>query len=83
MVQRTDDKAKQCGDGIQRDRFMNRDSAGDIPFEDYLRTRQEGAFVSPCGTEGCLWEGFPEWPEEFPYDAFGTDQEDPEQKNPK
>lgn len=48
----------------------------EIPYEDYLRARQEGAFVSPCGTEGCLWEGFPEWPEEFPYDAFGTGPED-------
>jgi len=42
-----------------------------IPLEDLLRARLEGAFVSPCGTEGARWEGFPEWPEEFPYDAFG------------
>ncbi len=41
-----------------------------ITYDDCLRSREEGAFVSPCGTEGCLWEGFPEWPEEFPYDAF-------------
>lgn len=42
-----------------------------IPLDDLLRSRSEGAFVSPCGTEGCRWEGFPEWPEEFPYDALG------------
>lgn len=42
-----------------------------IPIDDISRARLEGAFVSPCGTEGCRWEGFPEWPEEFPYDAFG------------
>jgi len=42
-----------------------------IPLDDVSRARLEGAFVSPCGTEGCRWEGFPEWPEEFPYDAFG------------
>lgn len=42
-----------------------------ILLDDLLRARMEGAFVSPCGTEGALWEGFPEWPEEFPYDAFG------------
>ncbi len=44
---------------------------GHIPQDDISRARLEGAFVSPCGTEGCRWEGFPEWPEEFPYDAFG------------
>lgn len=42
-----------------------------IPLDDISRARMEGVFVSPCGTEGCRWEGFPEWPEEFPYDAFG------------
>lgn len=42
----------------------------DVALEDILRARSEGAFVSPCGTEGCRWEDFPEWPEEFPYDAF-------------
>ncbi len=41
-----------------------------IPLDDILRARLEGAFVSPCGTEGARWEGFPEWPEEFPYDVF-------------
>ena len=45
----------------------------DILMEDILRARLEGAFISPCGTEGARWEGFPEWPEEFPYDAFGTE----------
>jgi hypothetical protein len=48
---------------------------GDILLEDIFRARREGAFVSPCGTEGARWEGFPEWPEEFPYDAFGTEKE--------
>ena len=46
-----------------------------ILFEDLLRARMEGAFVSPCGTEGARWEGFPEWPEEFPYDVFGDDDQ--------
>ncbi len=36
----------------------------DILLDDLLRARLEGAFVSPCGTEGALWEGFPECPEE-------------------
>ncbi len=44
---------------------------GDVALEDILRARSEGAFVSPCGTEGCRWEDFPEWLEEFPYDASG------------
>ncbi len=51
----------------------------EIPPGDLLRARQEGVFVSPSGTEGCLWEGFPEWPEEFPYDAFGGEEEGKEQ----
>ncbi|MGA2405080.1 MAG: hypothetical protein ABSG91_25860 [Syntrophobacteraceae bacterium] len=42
----------------------------EILFDHILRARLEGVFVSPCGTEGARWEGFPEWPEEFPYDAF-------------
>jgi len=41
-----------------------------ILLDDLLRARLEGAFVSPCGTEGALWEGFPEEPDEYPYDAF-------------
>ncbi len=41
-----------------------------IAYSECRRSMEEGAFISPCGTEGCLWEGFPEWPEEFPYDAF-------------
>ena len=45
-----------------------------IALEDIMRAIAEGAFVSPCGTEGCRWEGFPEWPEEFPYDAFGDEE---------
>jgi hypothetical protein len=44
-----------------------------MPLDEISRSRLEGAFVSPCGTEGARWEGFPEWPEEFPYDAFGDD----------
>ncbi len=42
-----------------------------IELENIQRARREGAFVSPCGTEGARWEGFPEWPEPFPYDALG------------
>ncbi len=42
----------------------------DILLNDLLRARLEGALVSPCGTEGALWEGFPGGPEEYPYDAF-------------
>jgi hypothetical protein len=42
-----------------------------ILLDDLLRARLEGAFVSPCGTEGVLWEDFSEWPEECAYDAFG------------
>ncbi len=48
----------------------------EILSSDLLRSRLEGVFISPCGTEGCLWEGFPEWPEEFPYDAFIDEDED-------
>ena len=39
-------------------------------LDDLLRARSEGAFVSPCGTEGALWEGFPEGPEEYPFDLI-------------
>jgi hypothetical protein len=42
-----------------------------ILLDDLLRARSEGAFVSPCGTEGALWEGFSEWLEECDYDALG------------
>lgn len=35
-----------------------------IPFEDLARARREGACVSPGGTEGCQWDGFPEDPAE-------------------
>ncbi len=48
----------------------------DIFLEDILRARLEGAFISPCGTEGARWEGFPEWPEEFPYDIYGSETGD-------
>lgn len=37
-------------------------SGGDSLCEDYLRSRREGAFISPFGTEGCQWDGFPEAP---------------------
>jgi hypothetical protein len=37
----------------------------DIPVEEYARSRLEGAFLSPFGTEGCQWEGFPELPEDL------------------
>jgi hypothetical protein len=37
-----------------------------ILLDDLLRARLEGAFVSPCGTEGAIWEDFPESPEEYP-----------------
>lgn len=46
------------------------DAKREISLDDLTRARLEGAFVSPCGTEGARWEGFPEWPEEFPYDVF-------------
>ncbi len=62
------------------DSCSGKDSTGDfgtICLEDCLRARREGAFVSPCGTEGARWEGFPEWPEPFPYDAFGSEPDDP------
>lgn len=39
-------------------------SAEDVFVENYLRTRREGAFLSPFGTEGCQWDGFPEPPED-------------------
>jgi len=69
------------------DKFENRDAGQgqnitveegkrDIILEDILRARREGAFISPCGTEGARWEGFPEWPEEFPYDIYGTEKGD-------
>lgn len=34
--------------------------ATEIPLEDCARALNEGAFVSPCGAEGCQWDGFPE-----------------------
>ena len=40
--------------------------AADAPFDDYARSRREGAFISPCGTEGCQWDGFPDPPDEPP-----------------
>jgi hypothetical protein len=52
-----------------------RKSIPDIPIEDYSRSRQEGAFLSPFGTEGCQWDGFPELPEDLT-------QEDGELKSP-
>jgi hypothetical protein len=41
-----------------------------ILLNDLLRARLEGAFVSPCGTEGALWEGFTESPEEYPFEPI-------------
>ncbi len=38
--------------------------SSELPVEDYARARREGAFISPCGTEGCQWDGFPEPPED-------------------
>ncbi|MEN6441918.1 MAG: hypothetical protein ABFD97_25430 [Syntrophobacter sp.] len=35
----------------------------DTLLDDYARSRREGAFISPCGTEGCQWDGFPEPPD--------------------
>ncbi|MGO9372589.1 MAG: hypothetical protein ACLQBD_10890 [Syntrophobacteraceae bacterium] len=57
-------------------RNMEAEGKKDIIFEDILRARLEGAFISPCGTEGARWEGFPEWPEEFPYDIYGAEKGD-------
>ncbi len=48
-----------------------------ILLDDLLRARLEGAFVSPCGTEGAGWEGFPDWPEECPSDAHGDKEMHP------
>lgn len=36
----------------------------EILFEDLARARREGACVSPGGTEGCQWDGFPEDPDD-------------------
>ena len=58
----------------QAQNMASADGKRDILLEDILCARREGALVSPCGTEGARWEGFPEWPEEFPYDAFGTEK---------
>ena len=41
------------------------ESIPNIPIEDCARSTQEGAFVSPFGTEGCQWDGFPELPEDL------------------
>ncbi len=38
-------------------------SMEDTLQEEYARSRREGAFISPCGTEGCQWDGFPEPPD--------------------
>jgi hypothetical protein len=64
------DKFEDVGAGRDRDMAVP-ETNSHIPLDNILRSRLEGVFVSPCGTEGCRWEGFPEWPEEFPYDAFG------------
>ncbi len=34
-----------------------------ISDRDCSRSMQEGAFISPFGTEGCQWDGFPEPPD--------------------
>jgi len=44
-------------------KLLENPHAADIPCEEYERARREGAFVSPCGTEGCQWDGFPEPPD--------------------
>ena len=36
----------------------------DPVLKDYARSRKEGAFLSPFGTEGCQWDGFPDYDEE-------------------
>jgi hypothetical protein len=41
-----------------------KDSSG-ISYRDYSRSRREGAFISPFGTEGCQWDGFPEPPDDY------------------
>ncbi len=41
----------------------SKDPKPEIPLEDCERALKEGAFVSPCGTEGCQWDGFPEPPD--------------------
>lgn len=39
-------------------------AAGSPICEEYARSRREGVFLSPFGTEGCQWDGFPEAPDE-------------------
>jgi hypothetical protein len=46
----------------------------DISDRDCSRSRQEGAFISPFGTEGCQWDGFPEPPD---YDGETLPEETP------
>jgi hypothetical protein len=69
VVMSGSDRFEDGGAGQRQDMEV-RGGKRDMLLDDLLRARSEGAFVSPCGTEGCRWEGFPEWPEEFPYDAF-------------
>lgn len=65
------DKSDETRPHTDRNTGVVSESKIGITLDNISRSRLEGAFVSPCGTEGCRWEGFPEWPEEFPYDAFG------------
>ncbi|MFZ2448556.1 MAG: hypothetical protein WAW37_19520 [Syntrophobacteraceae bacterium] len=50
--------------GIADPNDPKKDEPAEIPFDDYTRARREGAFISPCGTEGCQWDGFPEPPDD-------------------
>ncbi len=47
---------------------------GEPIWAEYSRSRREGAFVSPFGTEGAQWEGFPEFDEG---DALSDSEEAP------
>jgi hypothetical protein len=69
------DKVENRGAGRSQNMTVEEEKK-DILMADILRACLEGAFVSPCGTEGARWEGFPEWPEEFPYDIYGAEKDD-------
>jgi hypothetical protein len=69
------DKVENRGAGRSQNMTVEEEKS-DILMADILRARLEGVFISPCGTEGARWEGFPEWPEEFPYDIYGTEKDD-------
>jgi hypothetical protein len=54
---------------VSNEKTNPKESIPNIPIEEYSRSRQEGAFLSPFGTEGCQWDGFPEYPEDLAEDG--------------